>query len=35
VEELRWRGPTAGFTVHVERLGDVRLLERCLRAQRG
>jgi 5'-3' exonuclease len=35
VEELHWRGPTAGFTVHVERLGDVRLLERCSRAQRG
>jgi 5'-3' exonuclease len=35
VEEIRWRGPTAGFAAYVERLGDARLLERCSRAQRG
>ncbi len=29
VEELRWRGPTTGFTGFAERLGDARLLERC------
>jgi 5'-3' exonuclease len=29
VDELRWRGPTAGFPAMVERLGDPRLLERC------
>ena len=33
VDELRWRGPTTGFTAFAEQLGDVRLLERCLRAQ--
>lgn len=32
VEELRWRGPTNGFAACAERLGDARLLERCLRA---
>jgi len=29
VDELRWRGPTAGFAGFSERLGDARLLERC------
>ncbi len=33
VEELRWRGPTEGFPSFVERLGDRRLLERCLKAR--
>jgi 5'-3' exonuclease len=28
VDELRWRGPTAGFAATAERLGDRRLLER-------
>jgi 5'-3' exonuclease len=32
VEELRWRGPTNGFAACAERLGDARLIERCLRA---
>ena len=32
VDELRWRGPTAGFTTFAERLGDARLVERCGRA---
>jgi 5'-3' exonuclease len=32
VEELRWRGLTNGFAARAERLGDARLLERCLRA---
>ncbi len=32
IEELRWRGPTAAFAAYTERLGDARLLERCLRA---
>ena len=31
-EELRWRGPTNRFAACTERLGDARLLERCLRA---
>ncbi len=29
VDELRWRGPTAGFAGLSVRLGDARLLERC------
>ena len=33
VEELRWRGPTNGFAALTERLGDPRLLERCLKVQ--
>jgi 5'-3' exonuclease len=33
VDELRWRGPTRAFNEHVERLGDARLLERCLEAR--
>ena len=32
VDELRWRGPTKAFAACSERLGDARLLERCLRA---
>jgi 5'-3' exonuclease len=31
VEELRWRGPTAGFAAWTERLGAPRLLERSRR----
>jgi 5'-3' exonuclease len=34
VDELRWRGPTSTFATCVERLGDTRLLERCLNASR-
>ncbi len=33
VDELRWRGPTDAFAACVERLGDARLLQRCLAAQ--
>jgi 5'-3' exonuclease len=29
IEELRWRGPTAGFAATAQRLGDGRLLERA------
>jgi hypothetical protein len=32
VDELRWRGPTNGFTAWARRLGDGRLLERSLKA---
>jgi 5'-3' exonuclease len=32
VDELRWRGPTPAFAAHAERLGDARLLQRCLGA---
>jgi 5'-3' exonuclease len=32
VDELRWRGPTNAVAACAERLGDVRLLERCLKA---
>jgi 5'-3' exonuclease len=32
VEELRWRGPTNAFAGWAERLGDARLVERCLKA---
>jgi 5'-3' exonuclease len=31
VDELRWRGPSSGFAAGVERLGDARLLPRCLK----
>jgi len=34
VDELRWRGPTDAFAACVERLGEPRLLHRCLAAQR-
>ncbi|HEV8581867.1 MAG TPA: 5'-3' exonuclease H3TH domain-containing protein [Thermoanaerobaculia bacterium] len=30
--ELQWRGPTAAFAGYVERLGDPRLVQRCLAA---
>jgi 5'-3' exonuclease len=30
VDELEWRGPTSAFAPYVDRLGDARLLERCL-----
>lgn len=33
IDELRWRGPTDGFAACVQRLGDARLLERCLKAE--
>jgi len=32
VEELRWRGPTEAFIPYAERLGDARLLQRCMNA---
>ncbi|MGH2373404.1 MAG: 5'-3' exonuclease [bacterium] len=32
VDELRWRGPSSAFAACSERLGDARLLERCLKA---
>jgi 5'-3' exonuclease len=32
VDELRWRGPTSAFAACAERLGDARLLPRCLGA---
>ena len=32
VDELRWRGPTPGFSTYVERFGDTRLIGRCERA---
>jgi 5'-3' exonuclease len=32
VDELRWRGPTSAFAAYVDRLGDARLLGRCLKA---
>ena len=32
VSELRWRGPTPAFAAYAERLGDARLLQRCLGA---
>jgi 5'-3' exonuclease len=32
VDELRWRGPTKAFAACSERLGDDRLLQRCLKA---
>jgi len=34
VDELRWRGPTDVFAACTERLGEARLLERCLKAQK-
>jgi 5'-3' exonuclease len=34
VEELRWRGPSAAFAARAKHLGDARLLERCLKAQK-
>ncbi len=35
VDELRWRGPTAGFAAWAERIGDARLAERASRAAAG
>jgi 5'-3' exonuclease len=35
VDELEWRGPTAGFAAWAERSGDTRLLERSLTAAKG
>jgi 5'-3' exonuclease len=35
VDELKWQGPTTRFAAYVERLGDVRLLERCSKAKGG
>jgi 5'-3' exonuclease len=35
VDELRWRGPTTGFAAYAERLGNMRLIERCVAAGRG
>jgi 5'-3' exonuclease len=32
VDELRWRGPAAGFAAWAERMGDGRILDRCLKA---
>src|SRR3954468_14072902 len=32
IDELRWRGPTPAFAAYAERLGDARLLQRCLSA---
>jgi 5'-3' exonuclease len=32
VDELEWRGPTSAFPAYVDRVGDARLLERCLKA---
>jgi len=32
IEDLRWRGPTPAFAAYAERLGDARLLQRCLAA---
>ena len=34
VDELRWRGPTEAFTACAEHLGEVRLVECCLKAQK-
>jgi 5'-3' exonuclease len=33
VDELEWRGPGPTFAAWVEKIGDKRLLERCLKAQ--
>lgn len=33
VDELGWRGPTDAFAALAERMGDPRLLARCLKAQ--
>jgi hypothetical protein len=32
VDELEWQGPTDAFAECAKYLGDVRVLERCLRA---
>jgi 5'-3' exonuclease len=35
VDQLRWHGPAAGFAGFVKEMGDSRLLDRCLKAQRA
>ena len=35
VDELQWHGPTNAFAALAERLGDARLLQRCLRAKKN
>jgi len=35
VKELRWRGPTEAFPSFAARIGDEKLLLRCLRAAEG
>jgi 5'-3' exonuclease len=32
IDEVHWRGPTPAFAAYAERLGDARLLQRCLAA---
>jgi 5'-3' exonuclease len=34
LEELRWRGATSAFGACAQQLGDARLLERCVKAQK-
>jgi 5'-3' exonuclease len=34
VDELRWRGPKDRFAAFAEQMGEARLLERCLKAQK-
>jgi 5'-3' exonuclease len=34
IDELRWRGPTKEFAVYAQHMGEARLLERCLKAER-
>ena len=33
VDDLRWRGPSDAFAECAERMGDPRLLERCVEAR--
>src|SRR4051812_14065585 len=33
VDDPRWRGPTEGFAAWTERMGEPKLLQRCLQAQ--
>jgi 5'-3' exonuclease len=35
VKELQWRGPNFAFASYAEHLGEARLLERCLRAEKA
>ncbi len=35
IDEIRWKGPGPGFPAMVERLGDKRLLDRCLKVAGG
>jgi 5'-3' exonuclease len=35
IDELCWRGPTPAFAAYAERLGDPRLVQRCLSAPTG